>query len=109
MSDLIGELGLNEDEVTWQHLALCANMETEWFYDQYEKDVEVAKATDEACLRCPVISQCFLAGSKGEYGVWGGIFWNGSGREDRNKNSHKTEETRDKIMERVRDGLQQGD
>lgn len=109
MLDILRELGLDGEDVTWQDLALCQGMETEWFYDQYERDNEVAKATDEACLRCPVMAQCFLAGSEGQYGVWGGVFWNGAGKPDKNKNSHKDEETWNTIHERVNDHIHQRD
>lgn len=109
MSDLLSELGLDGDDIRWQNLALCQGMNTEWFYDQYEKDSEVARATDEACLRCPVLAQCFLAGQAGQYGVWGGVFWNGSGKPDKNKNSHKTDDVWEDIYKKVREHLQQAD
>lgn len=109
MYDLLDELGLDDQDVRWQNLALCQGMQTEWFYDLYEKDGEVARASDEACLRCPVKAQCFLAGQSGEYGVWGGVFWNGSGKPDKNKNSHKSDDTWTEIYEGVKEHLQSRD
>lgn len=109
MSDLLSELGLDDEDVRWQDLALCQGMNTEWFYDQYERENEVAKSSDEACLRCPVLAQCFLAGQAGQYGVWGGVFWNGAGKPDKNKNSHKSEETWDEIYGKVKDYLHDRD
>ena len=97
MSDLLDELGLEEDHVEWYHLAACKNMDINWFYDKYEDKKEDpnrvhAKQVDDICLSCPVAAQCLLDGveSKG-YGVWGGIYLN-LGRVDRDMNEHKTPE-----------------
>ncbi len=65
-----------------------------------EDDVQTAKQIDQACLACPVIRQCALAGSK-EVGVRGGVYWNGNGVPDKNRNSHKTPEIWNKIKERM--------
>jgi hypothetical protein len=101
MSSLLDELGLDPDEFEWTDLALCQGMPTNLFYEDYEQDSETAKATDEACLRCPVISQCFFRGSKNEHGVWGGVYWNGSGRPDKNKNAHKNDNVWQEIYDKV--------
>jgi hypothetical protein len=101
VSSLLDDLGIDPEDFEWQDLALCANMPTELFYDKYESDSETAKATDQACLRCPVMRQCFFAGSDGEYGTWGGVYWNGAGKPDKNRNSHKTEEVWVEIRRRV--------
>lgn len=102
MSSILDELGLDPEDFEWEDLALCKGMPTELFYDQYESDEETAKAADEACLRCPVIANCFKAGADGQYGQWGGIYWNGAGRPDKNKNRHKTEDVWAQIYERVK-------
>jgi hypothetical protein len=104
MSNLLDELGLDPNDFNWEDLALCAGLPTEMFYDLYESDVETAKAIDEGCLRCPVFQECFMKGADGEYGVWGGVYWNGAGRPDKNKNAHKTEETWDEIYRRAKGG-----
>lgn len=109
MSSLFDELGLDPEDFEWRHLSLCRsiNMETpddDVFFDRYESDEEAAKATDQICLHCPVISECFFAGAEGQYGVWGGVYWNGSGKPDKNKNSHKTEDVWDEIRTKVADG-----
>lgn len=101
MSRILDELGLDPENFDWQDLALCANIPTEVFYDLYESSKESAKAADQACLHCPVMRQCYNAGANGEYGVWGGVYWNGSGSHDRNKNSHKTDEIWEEINRRV--------
>jgi hypothetical protein len=76
-------------------------MDPELFYSKYENDEEVAKQVDQACLSCPVMKQCGLRGPQGEHGVWGGIYWNGSGKPDNNRNSHKTPEIWEDIRERL--------
>jgi len=101
MSSLLEEFGLDPEDFEWQDLALCSNMPTSFFYDSYESDTETAKSIDQVCLRCPVIKECFFMGAKGEHGVWGGFYWNGSGTPDKNKNSHKTEEIKLEILRRV--------
>lgn len=98
---LLDELNLDPDDVEWRDLSLCQNMEREDFYDNYEADVEIAKAIDQACIVCPVIKECFFAGSQGEWGVWGGVYWNGAGKPDKARNAHKTQEVWDKIHKRV--------
>lgn len=105
MSSLLDELGLDPEEFDWEDLALCKSTvtspEDDVFFDRYESDEESAKAADDMCLRCPVIRQCFFAGAEGRTGVWGGVYWNGSGKPDKNKNSHKTDEVWSKVHERV--------
>ena len=73
----------------------------DFFFDQYEQDEESAKAADQLCLHCPVIQQCFIQGSKGNYGLWGGLYWNGSGKSDKNKNAHKTEAVWNELHKKV--------
>lgn len=92
MSDILDELGIDPEEFEWQDLALCQGMPTTLFYETYESDKQAAMATDQVCLHCPVRKQCLLSGAEGEHGVWGGVYWNGAGRPDASKNSHKSEE-----------------
>lgn len=98
---LLDELGIDPEDFTWHDLALCDGMDPELFFTKYESDEEVAKQVDQTCLHCPVMKQCSLAGQKGEHGQWGGIFWNGSGKPDKNRNSHKTPEIWNEIGERL--------
>ena len=98
---LLEDLGIDPEDFRWQDLALCANMDTEIFYDKYESSDAVAKAADKICLACPVISQCFFAGAKGETGLWGGVYWNGAGSQDKNKNKHKSEEEWEEVRRKV--------
>lgn len=98
---LLEELGIDPEDFTWHSLSLCQNLDPELFYSKYESEEEVARQTDEICLHCPVMKQCGLQGPKGEHGVWGGIYWNGSGKPDKNRNSHKSPETWDRIKKRL--------
>lgn len=94
-------LGLDADELEWQDLSLCANMDTNLFYDQYESSSSTAKMVDDICLSCPVMKQCLeKATDDGEWGVWGGIYLT-SGKADKNRNSHKTEKVWLQIKERI--------
>jgi hypothetical protein len=91
MSDILNDLGLDKDDFQWYHLAVCAGMDTNLFYEKYEADVNIAKSIDEACLSCPVIQICYKAGKQdNEHGVWGGIYLN-SGSIDKARNVHKTQ------------------
>lgn len=97
MSSLWDQLGLDPDDFSWRDLGTCSRIkiespEDDLFFDRYENDTEMAKQVDQMCLHCPAMKQCFFAGSDGQQGVWGGVYWNGSGKPDKNKNAHKTEE-----------------
>lgn len=99
--DVLREIGLDLEDLEWADLALCENMVTNWFYDDYESDVQVALTVDEACLSCPVMAQCLQRGMENsEWGVWGGIYLT-SGKPDNNRNSHKTPEVWQQIRERI--------
>jgi hypothetical protein len=92
MSNILNDLGLDEDDLNWFDLAVCKGMDTNLFYDKYEADVNIAKNIDEACLNCPVINMCYQSGvSNDEQGVWGGVYLN-SGSIDKTRNIHKTPE-----------------
>lgn len=99
MSNILKLLGLDEEELEWQDLALCPDMDTNLFYDDYEAEETVAAMTDEVCLSCPVIKQCMRSGvENNEWGVWGGIYLM-NGKMDENRNSHKTQETWETLRE----------
>lgn len=96
-------MGLEATNLEWQRLSLCANVEPDWFFKDYESDVEVAKQVDSLCLSCPVMMQCATAGQRGEYGVWGAVYWDGSGKPDKTRNKHKTEVVWETIRTRISD------
>jgi len=103
---LLSELGLDAEHLEWHDLALCRNSEidgpeNDFFFDRYESSPESAKAADQMCLHCPVMRQCFFEGSRGNQGLWGGVYWMDSGKPDVNRNRHKTDEIWDEIYSRV--------
>ena len=99
MSNILKELGIDEEDVKWYHLAACQNMHINWFYDDYENDKILAQTTDQVCLNCPVVKQCYKEGVEmKEFGVRGGIYMN-LGRVDRQNNSHKTKEVWNKLKQ----------
>lgn len=95
-------LGLDAEDLSWQDLALCAGMNTDWFYDEYDSE-SVSHMVDEACLSCPVMKQCMQQGIEdNEWGVWGGVYLV-SGKADPNKNKYKSKETWARIKKRLTD------
>ena len=97
MSNILNDLGIDQEDFGWWHLSVCRGMDTNLFYDKYELDVNIAKNIDEACLSCPVMKMCYEAGvENSEYGVWGGVYLN-FGSIDKSKNLHKTQEVWKKL------------
>ena len=105
--DILQALGIDKEDLQWYHLAACNGMiqsihqnnktdkptsDFDPFFDAYESDQIVAQATDQMCLSCPVIKQCYREGvtQKG-VGVWGGVYLN-LGKPDKKFNAHKTPE-----------------
>lgn len=98
MSSILNDLGVDEEDFDWYHLAVCRGMDTNLFYDKYEADINIAKSIDEACLTCPVSKMCYESGiDNTEYGVWGGVYLN-AGSIDKARNVHKTQE----VWKRIR-------
>ena len=92
LPNLFDQLGIDEQDLKWYHVAACKGMPINWFYDDYESDKELAKQADQVCLHCPVIKQCYMEGvADKEKGVWGGIYMD-LGRPDKQHNLHKTPE-----------------
>ena len=87
---------------TWQDEALCSGLDTQKYFDLYEEDQDLAIDIDRMCLGCPVIRECFEYGISTEsWGVWGGVYLV-DGKIDNIKNSHKTQDTWNEILERIR-------
>lgn len=76
-------------------------MSLNWFFDDYEEDVELAKAMDSVCLSCPVMRECLLeAFDNKDYGLRGGIYLT-NGKPDKARNGHKTPEVWAMIKEKL--------
>ena len=101
MTSILDLLGLDEETLTWQDLAVCQGIPTNSFYEEYEQDETVARVIDDTCLSCPVMKQCLRFGTENnEWGVWGGVYLT-SGTADSNRNKHKTPEIWAMIRERI--------
>ncbi len=97
---LIDALGIDPENFDWRDIAACGGMDTDWFYDDYEKDSVVAINVDNVCDSCPVKLACGKhAQTFKEEGVWGGVYWNSSGKPDRARNRHKTDEEWQEVKE----------
>jgi hypothetical protein len=93
MSSILDNFGVDKKDFEWYHLAICAGLDTNLFFDKYENDINIAKNIDEMCLSCPVINICHEYGkANNEYGVWGGIYLS-AGSNDKLKNLHKDKNT----------------
>jgi hypothetical protein len=100
MSNILNNLGIDEDNIDWYKFALCLGMDTNLFFDKYESDINIAKSIDEACLSCPVIKICYDSGvSNSDYGVWGGVYLS-AGSNDKVRNAHKTKDVWKRIKEK---------
>jgi hypothetical protein len=94
---------IDEENLHWEDLAICKNMDRSLFFEDYEEDPETAKNVDQACLACPVRKQCLQAGvDEKRWGVWGGVYL-AFGVVDQDKNSHKTKQVWDKIRAGISD------
>lgn len=91
ISDLLRLLLNGKENWFWKDLGACRNLDTELFFDSYERDPILAAQADEICLNCPVMKACLLSGGAGkETGVWGGVYLT-NGKMDDKYNRHKTE------------------
>lgn len=100
MSNILNDLGVDQDDFEWFHLAACNGMDTNLFYEKYEADINIAKNIDEMCLSCPVIKMCYESGKdNNEHGIWGGIYLN-AGVIDKSRNVHKDQEVWKKLRKK---------
>jgi hypothetical protein len=96
---IIHDLVSDTNDLNWEELAACYGIdlslitkEDNIFFDKYETDEVTARETDNFCLSCPVIKQCFEAGvEKKSEGIWGGVYLS-NGKPSKNYNRHKTDE-----------------
>lgn len=100
---ILESLGVDPEEFTWHDLALCGSIEDpDWFFEEYEKNTNVAESIDQMCLSCPVFAICNKEGfEQKRIGVWGAIYWNGNGKPDNARNAHKSPEVWEEIRGRL--------
>jgi hypothetical protein len=102
---ILSELGIDPDDLRWESLAACQNMDRDWFFDldpddpdqtrQTYSDPVIAVAVDTTCMSCPVINECLNEGIENKrWGVWGGVYLTDGSITGR-LNKHKTEEVWD--------------
>ena len=71
MSELWG-LFKSDDDVSWQHKALCSQTDPEAFFPEKGGSTRDAK---QVCARCEVREQCLQWAIKHDerFGIWGGL------------------------------------
>lgn len=76
----------------WNKQARCLNLDTNFFFDKYEENIDIRSGIDSLCKQCPVQRECLAnAVSRQEWGVWGGVYFE-KGKISKEFNSHKTKE-----------------
>lgn len=108
MRQTLQSLGIDLETFAWSNLASCRVIDLDLltgdadiFFDAYEKEPSVARATDQICLHCPVTAECFEYGQNGHLtGVFGGFYLN-KGDVDGTRNKHKSEETVKALSDRI--------
>jgi hypothetical protein len=73
---------MQEEDREWQEWALCSTLSPSLFFEEYEEDPDIRDTVRSICFACPVRDICYDQGSRGEVGVWGGVYWNGKGEEE---------------------------
>jgi hypothetical protein len=63
-------LGTPSGITEWICDAACAEVDPEIIFGKHRERRAFAK---QYCARCPVNVQCFQAGKRESYGVWGGV------------------------------------
>jgi hypothetical protein len=77
----------------WKQSAVCADYDTNLFFEKYEDDTLLRPAIDKLCSECPVRKECFAVGvSQKEWGIWGGIYIE-NGQISREFNNHRTKQS----------------
>ena len=76
----------------WTKNSLCLNLDTNFFFDKYEENVDIRSGVDSLCKKCPAQRECLAnAVSRQEWGVWGGVYFE-KGKISKEFNSHKNKE-----------------
>lgn len=59
----------------WKKRAACKGLDTNYFFDYYEDNLDIRQEMDRLCQSCPVAKECFVSAKFfKESGLWGGIF-----------------------------------
>ena len=67
-------------------------LNTNFYFEEYEDNVELRSGIDKICMSCPVRKICFANGVSGkEWGIWGGVYLEG-GEISKEFNKHKTKQ-----------------
>ena len=67
-------------------------LNTNFYFEEYEDNIELRSGIDKICMNCPVRKVCFANGVSGkEWGLWGGVYLEG-GEISREFNKHKTKQ-----------------
>lgn len=100
---ILEQMGIDSKDFIWEQLAACKNRKTNLFFDDYEAGGNIANNIDQLCLSCPVIKDCYEKGVRTKStGVWGG-FYLVNGEVSKTKNSHKDQETVQKLAKLILD------
>ena len=76
----------------WKDEASGLGLNTNFYFEEYEDNIELRSGMDKICMNCPVRKVCFANGVSGkEWGVWGGVYLEG-GEVSREFNKHKTKQ-----------------
>lgn len=76
----------------WKDEASCLGLNTNFYFEEYEDNIELRSGMDKICMNCPVRKVCFANGVSGkEWGVWGGVYLEG-GEISREFNRHKSKQ-----------------
>ena len=76
----------------WKDDASCLGLNTNFYFEEYEDNIELRSGIDKICMSCPVRKVCFANGVSGkEWGLWGGVYLEG-GEVSKEFNRHKSKQ-----------------
>jgi hypothetical protein len=100
--NLLEAFGRDEDEVKWQDFGSCVGLDPQLFDETYKDNPALRPVVDEICLTCPVMKECYEAGTKnGESFVWGGTYLE-NGKPVPDLNDHKTDAVNNQMDKRLK-------
>jgi hypothetical protein len=76
----------------WKDDASCLDLNTNFYFEEYEDNIDLRSGIDNICMSCPVRKVCFANGVSGkEWGIWGGVYLEG-GEISKEFNRHKSKQ-----------------